>query len=293
MKKFVLCACIGLFTATAFSQNTTYATETFRDTRIISGQSVETSVKGQMKFLISHRFGDLYQENAFSILYNFFGLSSGINMRIGLDYGITNWLEVGVGRSNLEKTYDGFVKAKLLKQSSGDKNMPVSVSFYSGMSIITDTTIDIIETYFSNGIGFANQLIIARKFSEGFSLQLMPTHIHRNLVDSLTDPNDVIAIGIGSKLRVAKNIDLTLEYYYTPPGQLPDDFENAIAVGADFITKGHVFQLHFSNSLYLIPEHYIGKTADPLFETVNGKSDFTIHFGFNISRTFKVAGRQY
>ena len=66
------------------AQNTVYATETFRDNRIISGQSVETSIQGQAKFIISHRFGDIYEQNPFSLLYNFFGFNGGANMRIGL-----------------------------------------------------------------------------------------------------------------------------------------------------------------------------------------------------------------
>ncbi len=286
----LLLAVSGILTA---QNNNVYATETFRDTRIISGQSVETSIQGQAKFIISHRFGDIYQENPFSLLYNFFGFSGGTNMRIGLDYGITNWLTVGAGRSNLDKTYDGFVKVKLLKQSTGDFNCPVTLSFYSDISVITDTTNEILKPYFTSGIGYANQLLIGRKFSDGFSLQLMPTHIHRNLVDLNSDPNDVFAIGIATKVRVAKSIDLTGEYYYILPNQLPAGYDNCLSIGADFITKGHVFQLQLSNSPYLIPEHYIGRTQGNIFEMVNGKPDINIRFGFNITRTFKVNGRPY
>jgi hypothetical protein len=293
MKNLLLASSFTLLAAALCSQNITYATETFRDTRVINGQSVETSIQGQMKFIISHRFGDMYQENAYSILYNFFGFSGGANMRIGLDYGITNWLEVGAGRSNLEKTYDGFVKAKLLKQSSGDKNFPFTLTLCSGMSVITDTTSDVTEAYFSDGFGFSNQLILARKFSEGLTVQLMPTHIHRNLVALNSDPNDVIAIGAATKVRLTKSIDLTAEYYYTLPNQLPDGYDNSLAVGLDFITKGHVFQLQFTNSPYLIPEHFIAKTQGSIFEDVNGKTEINLRFGFNITRTFKIAGRQY
>lgn len=283
-----ICASISLY-----AQQTTYATETFRDTRIISGQSVETSIQGQAKFIISHRFGDIYDQNAFSLLYNFLGFSGGANMRIGLDYGITNWLEVGAGRSNLDKTYDAFVKVRMLRQSCGDRNMPVTLTWYSDFSMITDTTNDLLDPYFVNGFGFSNQLLIARKFSDAFSLQLMPTHVHRNLVDLDSDPNDVFALGLATKVRVAKQIDLTAEYFYTLPGQLPDGYDNCIAIGADFITKGHVFQIQFTNSPYLIPAHYIAKTQGNIYEQINGKPEFNIRIGFNITRTFKVAGRQY
>ncbi len=293
MKKILTAFCACLFSVSLFSQNTTYATETFRDTRVINGQSSETSVQGQMKFIISHRFGDIYEKNAYSVLYNFFGFSGGANMRIGLDYGITNWLEVGAGRSNLDKTYDGFVKAKLLKQSSGDKNFPFTLTLCSGMSVITDTTSDLVDPYFADGFGFSNQLILARKFNDAFSFQLMPTHIHRNLVDLNSDPNDVIAIGAATKIRISKSVDFTAEYYYTLPDQLPTGYDNSLAIGVDLITKGHVFQLQFTNSPYLIPEHFIGKTQGSIVENVDGKTEINIRFGFNITRTFKIAGRQY
>lgn len=281
-----------LFLCTALSSQTiNYTTETFRDTRVINGQSVETSVQGQMKFIISHRFGDIYEENAFSVLYNFFGFSGGANMRIGLDYGFTNWLEAGGGRSNLDKTYDLFVKAKLLKQSTGDKNMPVTLTLCSGMSMITDSTSDMIHPHFSGGFGFSNHVLIARKFSDALSAQIMPTHIHRTSLTS--DPDDVIAIGAAAKVRISKSVDLTGEYYYTLPGQLGEGYDNSFAIGADLVTKGHVFQLQFTNSPYLIPEHFIGRTQGSIFENENGRTEFNIRFGFNITRTFKIAGRQY
>ncbi len=293
MKKLILFCSATLVVTLLNAQSTTYATETFRDTRVINGQSVEPSIQGQMKFIISHRFGDMYQENAYSLLYNFFGFSGGANMRIGLDYGITNWLEVGAGRSNLDKTYDGFIKARLLRQSNGDKNFPFTLTICTGMSVITDTTSDLVDPYFVDGFGYSTQLLLARKFSERFSFQLMPTYVHRNLVELNSDPNDLIAIGAATKLRLTKSIDLTAEYYYTLPNQLPEGYDNSLAIGVDLVTKGHVFQLQFTNSPYLIPEHFIGKTMGNIVDTVDGKTEFNIRFGFNITRTFKVAGRQY
>jgi len=58
-------------------------------------------------------------------------------MRIGLDYGVTNRLMVGLGRSNTGKEFDGFVKYKLLRQATGKNKMPISVTYLGAMSHYT------------------------------------------------------------------------------------------------------------------------------------------------------------
>ncbi|MBC8172377.1 MAG: hypothetical protein H7X71_00605 [Chitinophagales bacterium] len=292
--KIYLTLIITFFCVWVNGQTIDYATQTFRDTRLINGQSVETGIQGQGTFSIAHRFGDIYQNNAASILYNFFGFSGGANMRIGLDYAITNWFEVGAGRSNFDKTYDVFVKARVLKQSIGDKNIPVTITLYSDIAIITDTSNALLDSFFVDRLSYAYQVLIARKFNETFSLQLMPSFIHRNLVDASADKNDVFAIGAGAKYQMTDNIAITGEYYYTLPGQLPAGYDNSAAIGIDISTKGHVFQLQFTNSPYLIPAYFIGKTTGTIIDEDDaGKFDLNIRFGFNISRTVKLAGRQY
>ncbi|MBC8048271.1 MAG: hypothetical protein H7Y00_15835 [Fimbriimonadaceae bacterium] len=277
-----------------FSQNIEYATQTFKDTRIINGQSVENTTQGTCTFIISHRFGDIYQNNPSSILYNFFGFSGGANMRIGLDYGIRNWWEIGAGRSNLDKTYDLFTKLRITRQSKGDKNFPVTISAYGDIAIVTDTSNALLDTFFVDRFSYTGQLLIARKFSERLSLQLMPTFIHRNLVETAEEKNDAIAIGGAVRFQLTDNVALNGEYYYTLPDQLPAGFDNSAALGVDITTKGHVFQLQLTNSPYLIPEYFIGKTTGKIIDDdANGKFDLNIRFGFNISRNFKIGGRQY
>lgn len=294
MRIHLLFTACYFITAAASAQDTVYTTQTFRDTRVINGQSIEITVQGQMNFIISHRFGDIYQNNASSLLYNFFGFSGGANMRIGLDYGIRNWWEVGAGRSNLDKTYDLFTKFKILQQSTGGRSVPFSVGLYGDIAVVTDTSNDLLDTFFVDRFSYCAQLLLARKFNERFSLQIMPTYIHRNLVESANDNNDVIAIGGAARYQLSDNIALNGEYYYTLPGQLPSGYNNSSAIGIDINTKGHVFQLQLTNSPYLIPEYFIGKTNGKVFDTdAADKFDLNLRFGFNISRQFKISGRQY
>ncbi len=80
---------------------TTYTAATFKGTRLINGQTIETVGKNQLNFWISHRFGALNT----GFIENFFGLDEA-RIRLGLEYGITNQLTVGIGRSSQEKMYD-------------------------------------------------------------------------------------------------------------------------------------------------------------------------------------------
>lgn len=286
----IVLSCIAIYS----SAQTEYAYQTFNDPRIINGYSVETKPQGIATFVISHRFGDIYQDNASSILYNFFGFDGGANMRIAMDYAPTNWLMVGAGRSSFDKTYDLYAKGRILRQSKGGKNMPFSVSAYADVSIITDTTDALLDSFFVDRLDYAYQIFIARKFNDAFSVQLAPSFVHRNLVETKAENNDVFAIGISAKWQFAKNVAINGEYYYTFPNQLPDGYSNYAGIGFDFITKGHVFQLQITNSPYLIPTYFIANTQGKIIDKdAEGNFDLNIRFGFNIVRDFKIGGRQY
>lgn len=257
-------------------QTTEYTYATFKATRIINGPSIENPPNGGLIFTISHHFGRLN-----SGAYEFFGLDQA-NIRFGFEYGINNWLAVGVGRSSVNKTYDGSMKVKFLRQSKGLRNMPVSVSYWANTAITSLHWQEPERTnYFTSRMEFAHQLLIARKFGNSISLQLTPTFIHRNLVETVEDDNDVWAIGAGGRFKLTNRLSLNAEYYYLLPGQTADDFYNSFSLGFDLETGGHVFQIYLTNSQGLIEEQFIPKTTGEW-----GKGD--IHIGFNINRTFQL-----
>jgi hypothetical protein len=124
-------------------------------------------------------------------------------------------------------------------------------------------------------------MIIARKFSDKLSLQLSPTMIHRNLVLTTEDENDVYAIGTAGRYKLTKRTALNAEYFYVLPGETADNFYNSLSVGFDIETGGHVFQLHLTNSQGMIEKFFIPANAGRW-----SKGD--IYFGFNISRVFSL-----
>jgi len=233
---------------------------------------------GQLDVRISHRFGTIN-----SGAYNFFGLDQS-NIHLSMEYGIFNWLMIGVGRGSYEKTFDGFAKFSILRQSTGLKEMPVSLSIVTSAALKSIKFTDQTRTnYFTSRMAYVAQILVARKISEGFSLQLTPSYVHRNLVATELDPNDIYAVGAGARLKLSKRISLNGEYYYiaNPKTYLSQQIYNPLSVGFDIETGGHVFQLFFTNSLGMIEKAFIG-------ETTTSWAKGGIHFGFNISRVFTL-----
>jgi Membrane bound beta barrel domain (DUF5777) len=261
-------------------KTTDYTTATFKTTRLINGHTVENVGKGVLDIKISHRFGKVNGGG-----YDLFGLDNA-TMRMGGDYGITDYLMVGIGRSTYQKTYDAFFKLKILRQSKGKKNIPITLSYVPTVALKTLKFEDPArKNYFSSRLFFTHQLIIGRKFSEGTSLQLMPTYVHRNLVQLAADPNNLLAIGIGGRQKLSKRVSLNAEYYYQVPGYKLSNTTNSLSLGFDIETGGHVFQLHFTNSQGMSERTFISETTGDW-----GKGD--IYFGFNISRVFTIGKRK-
>lgn len=260
------------------ARETNYTTATFKSTRVMNGHSIERMPPGQLDFRISHRFGTLN-----SGAYNFFGLDQS-NIHLSLEYGITKWLMIGAGRGSFEKTFDGFTKFSILRQSSGAVNMPVSVSVVTSAALKTIKFPDQNRTnYFSSRLAYTAQLLVGRKISQALSLQLAPSYVHRNLVSTELDPNDVYSVGAGGRIKLTKRISFNGEYYYmiNPKTDFSQKIYNPLSLGFDIETGGHVFQLIFTNSLGMIEKAFIGETTGTWT-----KGD--IHFGFNISRVFTL-----
>ncbi|MFA9219939.1 MAG: DUF5777 family beta-barrel protein [Sediminibacterium sp.] len=258
----------------------TYTTATFKTTRIINMHSVENAASGVMDFRISHRFGFLNTG-----AYNLFGLDQAL-MRIGLEYGVTDRLMVGFGRSNVNKAYDTFLKYKLLRQSSGKRNMPISVSYFA--SAVCNTvhwTDPNRDNYFSSRMQYTHQLLIARKFNNDLSLQLTPTLVHKNLVPTLQDKNDILAVGFGGRYKLTQRFSVNGEYIYVLPNQITSTYYNSLSLGVDIETGGHVFQLHLTNSTSMLEPGFIT-------ESVGQWKNGGIHFGFNVSRVFTVKDKR-
>ncbi len=257
------------------STATTPTQATFKSTRVINGHSVETLPRNHFDFRISHRFGRLN-----SGPYELWGLDVA-TIRIGLEYGVTDRLMVGVGRSSNQKLYDGFAKFKLLRQSSGARAVPVTVTLLGTAAVNTLRFAPEEDMTFRSRLTYCGQLLVARKMSERLSLQLMPTLLYRNRTNFAGEQNLVTALGAAGRFKIGKRVALNGEYYAVLPDQLNRSYHNALAVGFDIETGGHVFSLHFTNSLGMVEKQFLAETTGQW-----GEGD--IHYGFNISRIFNL-----
>ena len=250
-----------------------YITSTFKGKKIVNGQSVELTSKGVLQFQIQHRFGTLN-----SGFYNLFGLDNS-QIRLGFDYGIKDWMSVGVGRSSALKTIDASIKIRLKRQSNIDKNFPFTIATNSAVFIKQYRWIEMEEEsfVFSNQLSYAHQLLIARKINRDLSIQISPTFVHYNLV-KYGEKNDRISLGFGARQKLNSRISVNAEYFMQTKAKLNND---VLSFGFDIETGGHVFQLHLSNSPAMIEPAFI-------HETIEDWEDGDIYFGFNISRVFTI-----
>ena len=258
---------------------TDFTTATFKATRILNGHSIERTSEGQLDFRISHRFGTVN-----SGAYEFFGLDQA-HIHLSLEYGIKDWIMLGIGRGTFEKTVNGFSKISLIRQSSGLRNMPLSVSYMTGIYINGLRWEDSKEAFeFHHRLSFVHQVLIARKFSPGFSLQITPSYLHQNLVTGSSDHNDLFALGAGSRIKLSKRISVNAEYFYLfkPDNKsLSNALYNPLSLGIDIETGGHVFQIIFTNSVGMEENAFLGHTSGRWL-------DGDVHVGFNISRMFQI-----
>ncbi|HSN50142.1 MAG TPA: DUF5777 family beta-barrel protein [Bacteroidales bacterium] len=286
MRKYLLLLCIvyplllsaqtGEFKNDSSTESTIYPEETFKSSRVILGQSVENPPNGAIVLLISHHFGALNTG-----FYDFFGLDQA-STRIGLEYGINKFMAVGAGRSTFNKTFDGYLKFQLLRQSKGKRKMPLSVSVFGNMAVNTlKLSNPKQKDYFDARLSYCSELILARNFGNIFSLQIAPTWIHKNLVATPDDHNDIFSVGSGVSFRLSEMFSINGEYHYLIPGQHLTGNTNAFSVSCDIRTAQHVFQLFLTNAQGNFEQAFIAETT--------GKwSNGYIYFGFNIHRLFLV-----
>lgn len=257
----------------------TYISQTFKGSRLVNGHTVETTGAGTLEFIFAHRFGRLNGG-----AYELFGLDDAF-VRIGLEYGVTDNLSVGVGRNSVDKSIDSYLKYKVLRQSQG--GMPITVTAFGSAAYQTSPRKEDAPEGFQNSdrLAYTGQLLIARKFTSSFSLQLMPTIVHKNFVAENTGANDQVAIGVGGRIKVSRSVSLNAEYYYRVNPDAATPYKDALGFAIDIETGGHVFQIVLTNTRGMIERAFITETDGDFF-------DGDIHLGFNVTRAFQLKKRK-
>lgn len=231
---------------------------TFNSTKIINMQSTEIVSKGYLQFMISHHFSPIWNKDA-STQDNFaqlFGLNSGLAYTyLSFDYSPTDWMNLGVAAAGRSR-YEGWAKFKVLRQQTGKKNIPVTIGWFSLVNVNAAKDNSVSLTW--NKYSFLNQLLISRKFSSKFSLQLTPSLVYFNIVPyGINNSNAVWSLGVGGKYKIADKKNLTFEYsrqfnmyenLIDKNGNIINYKPNLLSLGIEFNTGGHLFQFYIGNT---------------------------------------------
>jgi hypothetical protein len=245
-----------------------YERAAFESTALIENQTDRVYSKGTIEMIMNHRFGVVTGTN------DLIGIWAPANIRIALNYSITDRITVGFGTTKDARLQDFCLKAALLKQTV-DGKMPVSVTYYGNMSISALPKENFYHT--SDRWSFFNQIIIAKRFSKMFSLQLAPSYSHYNVVDAPMN-NDLFAVEFGGRAKVTSTMSILLDINqpFTSQEIKP---KSGFSVGTEFSTVGHTFQIFVSNYRGIVNQQSNMFNQYDFFE-----GDFSI--GFNISRTW-------
>jgi hypothetical protein len=288
-KSFCISISFSLLTATSLAQKNNpstksdsvpsipvnYTEDTFLSTRVINGQSTEGITQGRLDFRVQHRFDPI--KNGYA---EFFGLDHAFTF-LGLEYGIKDWIMVGLNRTSATQAVTGFTKINLMRQITDSKNHPISVSFFIGSSYKGQSFDN--PPDFSSRLSYTTEILIARKFGDSFSAQVSPIWIHRNRITSLTNSNDLFALGMSAHYSLSPTLSLSGEYYpvINPSVYFNNNNFNSLSFSLDIKTPGHVFQIVLTNSNDMIEKNFVGETTGSWL-----KGD--IHLGFNILRKFDL-----
>ena len=269
---------------------------TFKTTKIISAQSIETVKAKTLDFRITHRFGNAGTESNGGA-HTLWGWDNSNDIRFSFDYGITDRIAVGVARNKMNELLDGSVKWRFLEQTKNNK-MPLSVVLYSNMGITPQKedqfylgTINVAKK-FAHRISYTDQLVIARKFNSWFSFEAVTSYTHRNFVKNYINPdnnavdeNDIFSVGAGGRIKLTKRFSIMADYFYIISDYRAKNsstpYYNPLSIGCEIETGGHVFHINFSNASGINENNFIPNTTDTW--TKGGYK-----FGFNISRVFNL-----
>ncbi len=249
-------------------ENTYPVNATFKAKRIVNSQSIEMPKPRILDFMILHRFGSMSNG-----AYDLFGMDEAV-IRFDLKYGLSDRISFGIGRSSLNKTFDIFTKVKIMGQKTGYRSFPITLVFFSKMEIETI----IKDMSMNDRITYDFQFLLAKKFNRSLSLQLMPTLIHRNLVETNSDSHDLISIGVGGRMKMTKRTSVNFDTFF-PFGQRSETYRQGWGIGYDIETGGHVFQLMLTNARGSFESEYIENASGTL-------EDLDLYLGFNIARVF-------
>lgn len=249
-----------------------HITSVFKGVKIVNLESTKLLNAREFYFVVSHRFGSV--SNGFE---DFFGLDNA-NTRLQFIYGITDGLNISLSRHSFNKTYESFLKYRMLEQS---ERFPFTIVGFSQIAINTllEEALLLRPVNMDDRVSLVQQILVSRKIDDKLSLELAPTFFYEGYVDFASQDNSQLALGIGGRYKLGDRWSLNLDYGWHLNRADGSPFKNPLSIGVDIETGGHVFQLHFTNAQPTFESGFLGNA-------LGNWGDGIIYFGFNLSRVF-------
>jgi hypothetical protein len=268
----------------------------FYSPRLINANTVFMIPHGVLEFKVSHNFNDIAGD--FGGLKNFFGLDDAQDIRIGFQYGLSKRFNVSFARykgseeGRVQRIYELGLKWLLLQQMEKDPGHPLSLALYVNAAVATmkSGTNPAQENFvngFSDRLSNLYQMMIAKKMGP-VTLEILPTLVHRN--NALPyDEKTIFALGGATRIHLGGRYSLLLDYFHSFRDQASIDsfktrnirFYDALGVGFEILTEGHVFQLNFTNATDILENRFVPRTTRTW-----SKGQF--RWGFTIARDFDL-----
>lgn len=265
------------------SEKFTKVESTFKSPHIVLSHSTETQKKYDLDLRIRHHFGDIGGE--FGGAHTLYGLDVATDLFVGLDYGFTENLTIGFGRSKHDELFDLYLKHKILQQKN-DGTMPINLTLFAQVALIARVPFNTDEfKLYSDRISYFVQPILSRKFSSRISAQVMPGLLIRSANTIVNEPQNLFTLGFAGRIKLSKRLsfvaDYTLVNGLSRPKEVPVKYYNPLGVGLEIETGGHIFSLNFMNAEYINENSFIP-------DTKKSWGDGGVRFGFTISRNFSL-----
>tara|TARA_B100000795_G_scaffold144354_1_gene108049 strand:- start:1657 stop:2568 length:912 start_codon:yes stop_codon:yes gene_type:complete len=262
---------------------------TWKTMKLVNLHSTSMVKKNGLDFRVTHRFGSIGEKSGGGV-HNLYGLDISDDIRISFDYGITENLQVGIGRSKYSELIDASIKYKVLAQK--ERKAPLTLVVLGNIATTPQQAVDARYDDWLNTLSYFSQVIIARKFGDRFSFEFAPSLLYRNLVLKTTDADGVnaedenvnISLGFGGRFMITKRVGIIMDYMYTfseyRSNYRPINYYDPFGIGVEIETGGHVFHITMTNAAGIVENNYIPNT-------IANWGDGGIKLGFNISRVFQ------
>ena len=279
-KMMVFLSLLTLVTPLVFGQmkrerSVEIAPELFLAASVITLPSTTQLPASNMNFTIQHAFGPVSDG-----LEGLFGLDASSNIRFGFDYGLTDNLSIGIGRSRFDKVYD--LRAKMKLMTVGTEASPTVISVFGNIGVDSQDN----DLEFADRASSHLSVLVGHALTEKITLQVSPAWSHFNLAKSNIvfgggverEASDILTLGFATRYIITGQVSVLAEFIPVI-GTRSDGSENAFSLGVDLEAGGHVFQMFLTSTQWIVPQYVASKSRDNFFD-----GDFG--FGFNIHRVF-------